>query len=347
MSFGTIETKYQIFGCKCFVHNSGKDNLEKFDSKADDAIFLGYSLHSKAYRVFNKRTLTVEESIHVVFIETNPTPSRQEECIDNDAGTLQKGMDDLSIQDKDTQDGEEIVSKDHTDLSRDWRYVTSHPKELIIEDPSHGVRTRSAHKDAHDYLAFVSQIEPHSLEEAETDPNWMMAMHEELNQFERNKVWTLVDRPTDHPIIGTKWVYRNKLDEQGNIIRNKARLVAKGYNQEEGIDFDETYAPVARLEAIRLLLVFACYINFKLFQMDVKSAFLNGFISEQVFVEQPPGFENHAFPNHVFKLNKALYGLKQAPRAWYDRLSTFLIENDFSRDNVDKTLFIKKKIMTS
>ena len=105
-------------------------------------------------------------------------------------------------------------------------------------------------------------------------------MHEELNQFERNKVWTLVDRPKDHPIIRTKWVYRNKLDEQGNIIRNKARLVAKGYNQEEGIDFDETYAPVARLEAIRLLLAFACYMNFKLFQMDIKSAFLNGFISK-------------------------------------------------------------------
>jgi len=158
---------FHVLGCKCFVHNNGKDNLGKFDSKADDAIFLGYSLYSKAYRVFNKRTFTVEESIHVVFIETNPTPSRQEKCIDNDVGTLQKGMDDLSIQDKDTQDGEETVSKYHTDLPRDWRYVTSHPKELIIEDPLHGVRTTAAH----DYLAFVSQIEPHSLEEAETDPN--------------------------------------------------------------------------------------------------------------------------------------------------------------------------------
>ena len=112
----------------------------------------------------------------------------------------------------------------------------------------------------------------------------MMAMHDELNQFKRNNVWTLVDRPIDHPIIGTKQVYRNKLNEKGKVIRNKARLVAKGYNQEERIDFDETYAPVARLEAIRLLLAFACYMNFKLFQMDVKSAFLNGFISEEVFV---------------------------------------------------------------
>ncbi|KAK8985024.1 hypothetical protein V6N11_082643 [Hibiscus sabdariffa] len=118
---------------------------------------------------------------------------------------------------------------------------------------------------------------------------------------------------------GTKWVFRNKLDESGNIVRNKARLVAQGYTQEEGIDFDETYAPVARMEAIRMLLAFACHHEFKLFQMDVKSVFLNGFISEEVYVEQPLGFENLNFPNHVFKLCKALYGLKQAHRAWYER----------------------------
>ena len=140
-------------------------------------------------------------------------------------------------------------------------------------------------------------------------------MQEELNQFERNKVWTLVPKPKHHPIIGAKWVFRNKMNEQGVITRNKARLVAKGYNQEEGIDYDETYAPVARLEAIRMLLAFASFMNFKLYQMDVKSAFLNGFIEEEVYVEQPPGFENFEFSNHVFKLSKALYGLKQALRA--------------------------------
>ena len=120
----------------------------------------------------------------------------------------------------------------------------------------------------------------------------------------------MVPRPKHHPIIGTKWVFRNKMNEQGIIIRNKARLVAKGYNQEEGTDYDETYAPVARLEAIRMLLAYASYMNFKLYQMDVKSAFLNGFIEEEVYVEQPPGFESFDFPNHVFKFSKALYGLK-------------------------------------
>ena len=168
-------------------------------------------------------------------------------------------------------------------------------------------------------------------------------MQEELNQFERSKVWNLVPRPSDHSIIGTKWIFRNKMDEHSNIVRNKARLVAQGYSQEEGIDYEETYTPVARLEAIRMLLAFACFKNFKLYQMDVKSAFLNGFINEEVYVKQPPDFENPNFPNHVFKLSKALYGLKQAPRAWYERLSKFLIEKGFNRGKVDTTLFIKVK----
>jgi len=169
-------------------------------------------------------------------------------------------------------------------------------------------------------------------------------MQEELNQFERNQVWKLVDRPNDHPIIGTKWVFRNKLDEHGIVIRNKARLVPKGYNQEKGIDYEETYALVARLEAIRMLLVFASIMDFKLYQMDIKSAFLNGFIQEEVYVDQPPGFENSDLSNHVFKLKKALYGLKQAPRAWYERLSRFLLEKGFTRGKVDTTLFIKRKM---
>ena len=143
-------------------------------------------------------------------------------------------------------------------------------------------------------------------------------------------------------IIGTKWVFKNKLDEEGVIVRNKARLVAKGYNQEEGIDYGETYAPVARLEAVRLLLAYSSMNRFKLHQMDVKSAFLNGYIDEEVYVSQPPGFEDHKHPNHVFKLKKALYGLKQAPRQWYERLSSFLLSHSYERGKTDKTLFIKK-----
>ena len=126
------------------------------------------------------------------------------------------------------------------------------------------------------------------------------------------------------------------------LFRSKARLVAQRYNQEEGIDFNETFAPIARIKAIRLLLAFACHMNFKLFQMDVKNAFLNGFIQKEVYVEQPSSFEDFEKPNHVYKLQKALYGLKQAPRAWYEKLSKFLMEKGFSRGSVDTILFLKK-----
>ncbi|GKB09420.1 retrovirus-related pol polyprotein from transposon TNT 1-94 [Tanacetum coccineum] len=194
----------------------------------------------------------------------------------------------------------------------------------IIGEPLAGITTRSRIRDSDVasafeclYVKFISEIEPKKLIEALEEEGWVLAMTEELNQFERNKVWTLVPKPYGKTIIWLKWVFRNKMDEEGVVTKNKARLVAKGYRQEEGIDYDETFAPVARLEAIRIFLAYASYMGFIVYQMDVKSAFLNGKISEEVYVEQPPGFESSEFPNHVCKLNKALYGLKQAPRAWY------------------------------
>jgi hypothetical protein len=160
----------------------------------------------------------------------------------------------------------------------------------------------------------VSSIEPYRIEDALRDPDWVVAMQEELNNFTRNEVWHLVLRPNQN-VVGTKWVFRNKQDEHGVVTRNKARLVAKGYSQVEDLDFDKTYVSVARLESIRILLAYVTYLGIKLYQMDVKSAFLNGPIKEEVYVEQPPGFEDSEYPSHVYKLSKVLYGLKQAPRA--------------------------------
>ncbi|CAM8997862.1 unnamed protein product [Rhodiola kirilowii] len=156
-------------------------------------------------------------------------------------------------------------------------------------------------------------------------------MQEELGKFQRNNVWDLVPRLDGMNVIGTKWIFKNKTDEQGTITRNKARLVAQGYTQIEGVDFNETFSPVARLEAIRLLLALACHLKFKLFQMDVKSAFLNGLLNEEVYVAQLKGFEDPHHPDHVYRLKKALYGLKQAPRAWYERLTEFLIDHGYVR----------------
>jgi len=188
-------------------------------------------------------------------------------------------------------------------------------------------------------IGLLLVIEPTTVDEALSDDGWILAMQEELNQFQRNDVWDLVPKPLQKNIIGTKGVFRNKLNEQGEVSRNKDRLVAQGYRQQEGIDYTKTFAPVARLEAIRLLLSYAVNHGIILYQMDVKSAFLNGVIEEEVFVKQPPSFEDLKNPDHVYKLKKSLYGLKQAPRAWYDRLSTFLIKNDFKRGQVDTTLF--------
>jgi len=227
-------------------------------------------------------------------------------------------------------------------LMRHGRISKAHPVDQIIGSPSRGVSTRSRHFATFcEHYSFVSCVEPTHIEEALQDPNWVMAMQEELNNFIRNEVWVLEERPKDKNVIGTKWVYRNKQDENGVVVRNKARLVAKGFSQVEGLDFGETFAPVARLEAIRILLAFASHHDIKLYQMDVKSAFLNGYINELVYVEQPPGFEDPRNPNHVYRLHKALYGLKQAPRAWYERLRDFLIMQGFKIGRVDTTLFTK------
>nr|GEY98036.1 copia protein [Tanacetum cinerariifolium] len=152
----------------------------------------------------------------------------------------------------------------------------------------------------------------------------------------------LVPRPDQVMVITLKWIYKVKLDELEGILKNKALLVAHGYRQEEGIDFEESFAPVARLEAIRIFLAYTAHRNMVVYQMDVKTAFLNGNLQEEVYVSQPDGFVDPDNPNHGYKLKKALYGLKQAPRAWYDMLSSFLLSQDFSKGSVDPTLFIRK-----
>ncbi|KAJ9550759.1 hypothetical protein OSB04_014804 [Centaurea solstitialis] len=200
------------------------------------------------------------------------------------------------------------------------RTQKNHPPTLVIGDIQSPMITRKQSKSLpNPHLSmisvFLSQTEPKKAHDAMKDPSWIEAMQEEL---------------------------LNKTDERGIVIKNKARLVAQGYTQEEGIDYDDVFAPVARIEAIRLFLAFASYKGFKVYQMDVKSAFLYGTIDEEVYVSQPPGFEDPKYPDKVYKLRKALYGLHQAPRAWYDTLSSYLLENKFERGVIDKTLFIKR-----
>ena len=217
------------------------------------------------------------------------------------------------------------------------------PQQMIGNLYERTTRSRSAHLACFTNSLFVAIFAPRDVGHALSDEHWVNAMHEELENFERNKVWTLVEPPKNVNVIGTKWVFKNKHGEDGEVVRNKARLVAQGFSQVEGLDYGETFAPVARIEAIRILLAFAASKGIRLYQMDVKSAFLNGFIEEEVYVRQPPGFKHHKYPNRVYKLQKALYGLKQAPRAWYARLKTFLLERGYVMGCVDKTLFTLKQ----
>jgi hypothetical protein len=168
----------------------------------------------------------------------------------------------------------------------------------------------------------------------------MVAMQEELNNFKRNEVCNLVTRPKQN-VMETKWVFHNKQDEHGVMTRNKARLVEKGYGQVTCLDFDKTFAPVARLESIHILLAYDAHHYFKLVQMDVKSAFVNGPIKEELYMEQPPSFKDDRYLDHVYKIFKALYELKQAPRAWYEYLRDILISNSFKVGKANPTPFTK------
>ncbi|GJS63788.1 putative ribonuclease H-like domain-containing protein [Tanacetum coccineum] len=414
------------FGCPITILNT-IDHLGKFDGKADDRFFVGYSLNNKAFRVFNSRTRIVEENLHIKFNEITPNVVSSTKASDN-AGKARKetepvnnyillplwpadppfSQDLKSSQDdgsKPLSDDEKKVDEDPRkdsksidqekddnvnntnnvndasrnevnavcgktsiklpndpnmpaledisifDLSRDNEDVGAdadmnnldttiqvslipslkihkdHPLNQVVEDFQLATQTRNMSKN----------LEEHGFEElkkvihALKDPSWIEAMQEELLQFKLQEVWTLVDLLNRKRVIGTKWFFKNKKDERGIVIRNKVRLVAQGYTQEEGIDYDEVFAPVARIEAIRLFLPYALFKDFVVYQMDVKSAFLYGKIEEDVYICQPPGFKDPDFPDREYKVEKALYGLHQALRAWYKTLSTYLLDNEFQR----------------
>ncbi|GJT96715.1 retrovirus-related pol polyprotein from transposon TNT 1-94 [Tanacetum coccineum] len=225
------------------------------------------------------------------------------------------------------------------------KWTKDHPLENVIGDLHRPVSTRQQlETDAMwcFFNEFLTHVEPKNYKQALEHSCWIEAMQEELHEFERLDVWVLVPSPDNILIIPLKWIFKIKLDEYGEVLKNKARLVAKVYRQEAGINFEESFAPVARIEAIRLFVVNAACQNMIIFQMDVKTAFLNSELNEVVYVSQPEGFIDPEHPTHVYRLKKALYGLKQAPHTWYDKLSKYLISTGFMKGVVDPTLFTRK-----
>ncbi|KAL0541556.1 hypothetical protein IC582_021609 [Cucumis melo] len=347
---------FHVFGSTCYIL-ADREYHKKWDAKSEQGIFLGYSQNSRAYRVFNNRSGCVMETINVVINDLEPA-IKQINDEEDETSNMSEARTTSSVEfpkaGKPSDDSRKSLEKSSKEsITKKLELISSahvkknHPASSIIGDPSTGMQTRR--KEKIDYmkmvadLCYISTVEPSTVDSALRDEYWLNAMQEELLQFRQNNVWTLVSKPEGVNVIGTKWVFKNKTDEAGCVTKNKAKLVAQGYTQVEGIDFDETFASVARLEAIRLLLGISCIQKFKLYQMDVKSAFLDGYLNEEVYVAQPKGFVDSEHPKHMYKLNKALYGLKQASRAWYDQLTVYLRGKGYSRGEIDKTLFIQRK----
>ncbi|GJW00523.1 putative ribonuclease H-like domain-containing protein [Tanacetum coccineum] len=379
-----------VFGALCYPKNDS-ENLGKLQPKADISIFIGYEPTKKAFRIYNRRTRRIVETIHVDFDELTAMASEYISSgpalhemipITISSGLVPNRHPSTPFVPPSRTDWDILfqllfdeflnllpIDQDAPSLSDSQTTPETEPPVIPndVEEDNHGIKVAHMGNDPYFgvpileipsdqssssdsihtiqalfcyYDAFLTAVEPKTYKDALTQACWIKAMQEELNEFERLDVWELVPRPDKVMVITLKWIYKVKLDELGGILKNKARLVARGYRQEEGIDFEESFAPVARLEAIRIFLAFAAHMNMVVYQMDVKTAFLNGNLREEVYVSQPDGFVDKDNPNHVYKLKKALYGLKQAPRAWYDMLSSFLISQDFSKGSVDPTLFI-------
>ncbi|GJY25509.1 integrase, catalytic region, zinc finger, CCHC-type containing protein [Tanacetum coccineum] len=413
---------FYVFGALCYPTNDN-DDLGKLDAKADIGIFIGYAPAKKAFRIYNKRTQKIIETIHVTFDELTamafeqfssgpglhsmtpatsssglvPNPIPQQPCIppprddwdrlfqpmfdeyftppsiavspvqeaaalravvladspvstsiDQDAPSsstpsTQEQEQSLNIsqgfeespktpifhddplnesphEESTSQGSSSNVRQTHTPFEHLGKWTKNHPIANVIGDPSRSVSTRKQlQTDAMwcYFDAFLTSVEPKNFKQAMTEPSWIDAMQEEIHEFQRLEVWELVPCPDKVLLIKLKWIYKVKTDEFGGVLKNKARLVAQGFRQEEGIDFEESFAPVARIEAIRIFVANAAHKNMTIYQMD----------------------DN---PSHVYKLKKALYGLKQAPRAWYDMLSSFLISQHFSKGAVDPTLFTRQ-----
>ncbi|GKA02514.1 retrovirus-related pol polyprotein from transposon TNT 1-94 [Tanacetum coccineum] len=279
--------------------------------------------------------VATEHSFKVnLFVETEHEPFVNVFAPDQNSEASSSGILTITTPNQSTQPHEHL---------RKW--TDSHPLDNIIGNPSRPVSTQK--QLATDalwcfYNSVLSKVKPKTFKSAVTEDCWFQAMQDEIHEFDRLDVWELVPPPDCAMIIALKWIYKVKLDEYGDVLKNKARLVAKGYHQEKGLDFEESFSPIARLEAIRIFLTNVASKNMTVYQMDMKTAFLNGELKEEVYVSQPEGFVDPDRPHHVYRLKKALYRLKQAPRVWYDTLSKFLLAQGFSKGVVDPTLYQSK-----
>nr|GEU55983.1 hypothetical protein [Tanacetum cinerariifolium] len=333
-----------IFGCICYITIYG-ENMDKMKEKEDPCILVGYSTQSKGYRVYNKRTRMIVESIRIRFDEIkevsetsvandtsglvpqrqkasdydNPDPFPQRQDVSSSADAHVPSQQELDLL---FEEGEHLQDDEFTNLF-------CAPTQEEAESSSHNIGNSNVPTFNQPQVFEYRWAKDHPLEQVHGKPSRPVQTRRQLaTDSEMCMFATLL-----------KWLWKNKKDEYQTVIRNKARLVAKGYAQEEGIDFEESFALVTRLEAVRIFIKYAAHKSFPIYHIDVKTAFLNGPLKEEVYVVQPNGFVDPDHPDEVYRLRKALYGLKQAPRAWYNELSKFLTSKGFTKGTIDPTLF--------
>ncbi|WVZ61109.1 hypothetical protein U9M48_011031 [Paspalum notatum var. saurae] len=370
---------FRTFGCMAHVKTAGK-HLGKLDDRSTPMVFVGYKAGTKAYRFYNPVARRVHvsrdamfeeecgwdwgaekgagpeddaEPFHVEFISSlvrrgepgaQVVPATQSPTLGTpasppaptSAATPTCGSEPSTPPATFTSPlvGDVDLDEDHNDTPLRFRAVDN---VLGPVSPPGLVEQQVVQE-----LMVAIDDEPTTAEEAKRFKEWRNAMLEEMASIEQNKTWSLVDLPAGQRAIGLKWVFKLKRDEHGNISKFKARLVAKGYVQRQGVDYEEVFAPVARMKSVRILLAVAAHRGWAVHHMDVKSAFLNGELAEEVYVVQPPGFVAAGHERKVLKLHKALYGLKQAPRAWNAKLDTSLKQLGFSKSEYEHGLYTRK-----
>nr|GEU61183.1 retrovirus-related Pol polyprotein from transposon TNT 1-94 [Tanacetum cinerariifolium] len=320
-----------VFGALCYTTNDS-ENLGKLQPKADIGIFIGYAPTKKYFWIYKRRTRRIIETIHVDFDELTAMASEQRSL---EPDLLFQPLFDELLNPPPSVDhpAPEVIASIAEVVAPEPAESTGSPSSTIVD------QDRSSASNSHTLPETQSPVTSNDVEEENHDLNVVHMNNDPF--FGISFPENIFEASSSSDVIPT--IYKVKLDELGGVLKNKARLVARSYRQEEGIDFEESFAPVARLDAIRIFLAFFAHMNVIVYQMDVKTVFLNGILRKEVYVSQPDGFVDQENLNHVYKLKKALYGLKPAPRSWYDLLSKFLLSQEFSKGTVDPTLFIRRQ----
>jgi hypothetical protein len=342
--------KLRIFGCQVYSHIP-KDKRNKLEPSGKKGIFVGYSDSSKAYRIYIPDQHNIEVSRDVTFNERMAFRKSIEETIEEEE------IEELNEENTEGENNEKDQLDHPMEIceNNDPDNIPKNKKipaclEATLQDverikvPEGTSRKTKRPKRFSSYAAYMTKLldeEPTTFEEAVKKEQWKEAMAEEHQSIMRNEVWEIVPRPKEKSIVTSKWVYKIKHAVDGSVDKYKEIFVARGFSQKEGEDYDKIFAPVARYTSIRTIISLVASMGWNLHQMDVKTTFLKGAIEEEVYIEQPQGFEVHSRDNHVCRLKKFLYGLKQAPRAWYARMDSYLTRLGFSKSHADPNLYYK------